>query len=631
LIDKKFFCRIAHATNLPTQVQEDAAHIQEAIQAQRELIQVYKKRHVSKWETFLEGLAKALAEEATSNSQDKHIKRLQFVKILHQQEQQRQSARTIRHAVSADNNYQQLNHITFDDEEGKQVVTYDTQTMEQQLIEENRRRFNRAAGSPFLVHPLVTWVGKFGENTGVEKILDADLVSLETSIDHYSLKVLQEMKRPDSFQHKEVETSYESFINTWSKVKEHTASGKSMLHFGHFMAGCTHTQIGRIECAMANFPLRTGYSPTRWQQGIEVMLLKQKNNFHVNKLRAILLFEADFNHSNKRLGRSMMAYAEEKNWLAPEQYGSRKQVSAIDHCLNKRLSFDIIRQFKHSAAVCVNDMKGCYDRIVHSVASVCMQRLGIEINPLRSMFYTIQQLEHCVRTAQGVSQLSFNASDVHPIAIQGIGQGNGAGPQIWAAISTVVLNMLRTQQAGAIFESPISRQSTRLVGYAYVDDTDLIAHLQDGGDEVVQQMQQSLDLWAGGLATTGGQLEPSKSFRYNIQFHWTNGRWRYKEKHEIPLSLTMQNADGTRSILEQVEVWEGRRTLGVRLAPDGNNKAEFHYLREQCNTWADKIRSGMLPKNIRGKPSRRPFWQNYPTRFQQQRSLRKNVMPSSNV
>jgi hypothetical protein len=324
----------------------------------------------------------------------------------------------------------------------------------------------------------------------------------------------------------------------------------------------------------------------------------KKNNFHVNKLRAILLFEADFNHNNKKLGRTMMAHAEANNWLAPEQYGSRKQVSAIDHCLNKRLSFDIIRQFKHPAAICVNDMKGCYDRIVHSVASVCMQRLGMDINALRSMFYTLQQLDHCVRTAHGVSDLSFNASEVHPIAIQGIGQGNGAGPQIWAAISTVVLNMLRIQQAGAVFHAPISRRSTRLAGYAYVDDTDIIAHTHNGGEEVLQHMQYSLDLWSGGLATTGGQLEPSKSFWYNIQFQWNNGMWRYRAKEEVPVSLTMRNADGTRTVLEQVDVWEGRRTLGVRLAPDGNNQAEFHYLREQCNDWADKIRSGILPKRF---------------------------------
>jgi hypothetical protein len=58
----------------------------------------------------------------------------------------------------------------------------------------------------------------------------------------------------------------------------------------------------------------------------------------------------------------------------------------------------------------------------------------------------------------------------------------------------------------------------------------------------------------------------------------------------------MANADGSRTSLEQVEVGEGRRTLGVRLAPDGNNKAEFEYLKEQCDQWANRIRSGTLPQ-----------------------------------
>jgi hypothetical protein len=58
----------------------------------------------------------------------------------------------------------------------------------------------------------------------------------------------------------------------------------------------------------------------------------------------------------------------------------------------------------------------------------------------------------------------------------------------------------------------------------------------------------------------------------------------------------MQNSNNQRIVLEQLEVWEGRRTLGVRLAPDGNNQEEYKYLKEQCDEWADRMRSGMLPK-----------------------------------
>jgi hypothetical protein len=142
-IDRKFFRRIAHAAELPERVQATEEGITEHIQATKEEIKLYKKRHVSTRETFLEGLAKALAEEESYNTHDKEMKRLKYIKILHQREQQRQSARTIRHAVSANNNFQQLDHITFEDEAGNQITTYDKNTIEQQLIAENMRRFNQ--------------------------------------------------------------------------------------------------------------------------------------------------------------------------------------------------------------------------------------------------------------------------------------------------------------------------------------------------------------------------------------------------------------------------------------------------------------------------------------------------------
>jgi hypothetical protein len=91
------------------------------------------------------------------------------------------------------------------------------------------------------------------------------------------------------------------------------------------------------------------------------MLQKQIGNFQPSKLCAILLFEADFNQNNKLLGRTVMNYAEQQNGLALEQFGSRKQMSAIGQSLNKTLTFDLWRQFKTPGALCSNDAKSCYD------------------------------------------------------------------------------------------------------------------------------------------------------------------------------------------------------------------------------------------------------------------------------
>jgi hypothetical protein len=102
-----------------------------------------------------------------------------------------------------------------------------------------------------------------------------------------------------------------------------------------YFSSTTRQSSNNIRYVLAQIPFETGFSPERWRQGIEVMLLKLPGNYNVEKMRAILLFEADFNFNNKRWGRILMWYAEAHGLLADEQYGSRKRLAAIDHCLNK--------------------------------------------------------------------------------------------------------------------------------------------------------------------------------------------------------------------------------------------------------------------------------------------------------
>jgi hypothetical protein len=52
----------------------------------------------------------------------------------------------------------------------------------------------------------------------------------------------------------------------------------------------------------------------------------------------------------------------------------------------------------------------------------------------------------------GDSELTFTG-ELWTVPIQGVGQGNGVGPQIWAVVSTPVLNMLRHEGYGAYFRA----------------------------------------------------------------------------------------------------------------------------------------------------------------------------------
>ena len=96
------------------------------------------------------------------------------------------------------------------------------------------------------------------------------------------------------------------------------------------MSSTTDTELAEIQRTLGHIPYISGYSPIRWQKGIDVMLEKKKGNFRVDKLRAILLHEANFNQNNKKLGRDMMYTAEQLQMVAKEQYGSRKHKAAIE-------------------------------------------------------------------------------------------------------------------------------------------------------------------------------------------------------------------------------------------------------------------------------------------------------------
>jgi hypothetical protein len=90
----------------------------------------------------------------------------------------------------------------------------------------------------------------------------------------------------------------------------------------------------------------TGGAPfARWQSGLLVVLEKQRGMYRVDKLRAILLMEADFNFYNGLMfAKRMIARTEQHSWIPREIYGGRKNHEAIEVALNRRLIADISRQ-----------------------------------------------------------------------------------------------------------------------------------------------------------------------------------------------------------------------------------------------------------------------------------------------
>jgi len=176
-----------------------------------------------------------------------------------------------------------------------------------------------------------------------------------------------------------------------------------------------------------------------------------------------------------------------------------------------------------------------------------MQRNGVPRPAVDCLFTTLQNARHRVRTGYGDSTSSYGGSK-WSTPMHGIGQGNGAGPAIWAVLSTPLLNLLRTKGCGCEFISPISQTMYNSVGYAFVDDTDVIESKLDMMDhrEARNKLQIAVDTWEGGLNATCGAIVPEKTFWYLINFKWISGSWYYQTIEDRPASIFINDIDGVR-------------------------------------------------------------------------------------
>jgi len=241
--------------------------------------------------------------------------------------------------------------------------------------------------------------------------------------------------------------------------------------------------------------------------------------------------------------------------------------------------------------LCSNNAKSCYNRIVLIIAALCLCRLGATTASVQSMVDTLAKLHHHIQTAFGDSERQQGQEDWDkPTA--GIGQGNGAGPQIWAAVSLPLFDIMRQDGLVAMFICALSKDQRALAGFAFVDDTDVIVNGPTNNiQQVHQQMQKSLTMWHGLLQAMGSNLVPEKCFWYLLNFHWANNHWRYKTIKETPGQLMLQTETQTMIIIPRLEASEARQMLGVQLAPDGNDKDEARYLQPVAMYWKIKCKN----------------------------------------
>jgi hypothetical protein len=296
----------------------------------------------------------------------------------------------------------------------------------------------------------------------------------------------------------------------------------------------------------------------------------------------------------------MMEYGEKHNMLAPEQFGSRKSMSAIEHALNKRLVTDILRQSGTNAIYIANDAKACYDRIILMVAYLTMRNFGIPSMVAKSTISTILGMKHYVRTSYGDST-RYYGGDKWTTLPHGCGQGNGYGPALWACISSPLLHILRQQGFGTKLFQPISNNLIHIAAFAFVDDTDIIQtedptnrnkvinHSQeDCLSNLFQTTQKSIDIWSSTLTATGGELEPSKTYCIPIIPQWTGIQRTLPKTISDSLQIHITSTNSSKDTIKQKAPTDALFTLGLWQSPSGKETQQVNHMCKIMEDWNNK-------------------------------------------
>ena len=226
-----------------------------------------------------------------------------------------------------------------------------------------------------------------------------------------------------------------------------------------------------------NLMLRLGLPLERWLNGILLLLQKEIGNIDIDKLRFIILFEADFNFLLKKIfAQRLTAHAIENDTL-PIEFYSMKGKSAKEAIITRTLWCDINRLKHRSFAVVSADLSQCFDMIGHSQCSLAMQAQGCPIKPISIMLFTLQNMNYWIRSAYGDAKTLFCAASDDPY--MGMGQGSGGSNPGCAFTFTPVVNAYKRKGYHPTMISAWSRRTMLLAALMWVDDTDLLLKALD--------------------------------------------------------------------------------------------------------------------------------------------------------
>jgi len=328
--------------------------------------------------------------------------------------------------------------------------------------------------------------------------------------------------------------------------------------------------------------LKHTYPMQRWRNVWTVFIEKELGNPDINRLRCIMLFEADWQlllkwHSSY----GFLPMTEHTGELAIEQGGGRKGRSAIDQATQQIVETESIHFDQRQALDLYLDLKACFDMMVKACHNLACRRHGADVAYLRLHAQTHQLMRYYVRHKFGVST-EYNTSDYHPW--HGAGQGAADAALCYIVLSDTLIDAYHTRVAPNTMHDPTTTVTILRSLKAFINDVVLHATDPTAGntDELISRAQTRLRWWNQLVQVMGGALNPKKCCGMLYQWH--------PDKHGI-LCLSKPDLNQTAITVsdkrhdQPIKILlphEGTQYLGLYLTTDRNTNPMENHLWEKA-------------------------------------------------
>ena len=186
----------------------------------------------------------------------------------------------------------------------------DSKLMFNLLLKRNFNHLMQSQEAMFTTGPLLDACGWYGEQGGMEKILEG-MLDVENTAGAYPqygkeglefLRALRYKTNEDGMDEEPFTWKFgtEEYLEVFNKTKESTACGPSGIHMSHWKAACERKEIARVHAFFMWAAFELGFTYKRWEQSWHCMIKKLDQPL-LPKLRIVQLFEGDFNAGLKYL------------------------------------------------------------------------------------------------------------------------------------------------------------------------------------------------------------------------------------------------------------------------------------------------------------------------------------------